>query len=126
MSLEESTIDILNLSKRSYNALRRAGVSYISDFINLSEERLFSIKNLGVKSVQEILDKQLSFSKDLSNDPLQRQITSTPPALTDPNSILKRSNLAYDVITKVISISSSESSIDATLTLDNDSQVFYN
>lgn len=50
-------ISTLELTIRSYNALKRAGYSKIADLQSLSYEELENIKNLGKKSVQEIVDK---------------------------------------------------------------------
>lgn len=57
MDIKSLPIDRLNLSTRSYNVLRRNGISTIAELALLSEEDIFSIKNLGQKSAQEILNK---------------------------------------------------------------------
>jgi len=50
-------IDDLDLSVRSYNCLRRAGLDTVADIIRLSEGELMQIRNLGRKSYEEILEK---------------------------------------------------------------------
>ena len=57
---ESDSINVLNLSTRSYNALYKAGILTIGDLQALSEADLHNIKNLGVKSIQEILDVRAS------------------------------------------------------------------
>lgn len=51
------TIDDLDLSVRSYNCLKRAGVITVSDMLRLDEEKIVKIRNLGLKSVDEIEKK---------------------------------------------------------------------
>ncbi|ACF07273.1 DNA-directed RNA polymerase subunit alpha [Metamycoplasma arthritidis] len=50
-------IEKLNLTIRSLNALRRANYNTIDELLKLSEDELSNIKNLGKKSVQDIIDK---------------------------------------------------------------------
>lgn len=50
-------IDVLDLTVRSYNCLRKAGINTIGDLLSISEDKLRTIKNLGNKSVAEILMK---------------------------------------------------------------------
>lgn len=57
---ESDSINVLNLSTRSYNALYKAGILTIGDLQALSEADLHNIKNLGVKSIQEILEVRAS------------------------------------------------------------------
>ena len=63
MSIEE-----MDLSVRSNNCLRRAGINTVGDLINKSEEDLKKVRNLGTKSLEEIIKKlvdlQLSLRKD--------------------------------------------------------------
>ncbi|MBD3899033.1 DNA-directed RNA polymerase subunit alpha [Metamycoplasma hominis] len=52
------SIDKLNLTIRSLNALRRAGFNNVDEIMKLSDEELSNIKNLGKKSVQDIIDRR--------------------------------------------------------------------
>lgn len=52
------SIEKLNLTIRSLNALRRAGYNTIDEIMKLSDEELSNIKNLGKKSVQDIIDRR--------------------------------------------------------------------
>ena len=52
MSIEE-----LDLSVRSYNCLKRAGMNTVEDLTNRSEEDMMKVRNLGRKSLEEVLNK---------------------------------------------------------------------
>lgn len=64
----EKTIEDLDLSVRSYNCLRRAGINTVADLIAKSEEDMIKVRNLGRKSLKEIKEKleqlNLGFRKD--------------------------------------------------------------
>lgn len=64
----EKTIEDLDLSVRSYNCLRRAGINTVADLIAKSEEDMMKVRNLGRKSLKEIKEKleqlNLGFRKD--------------------------------------------------------------
>ena len=57
ITLNEISIDKLNLTIRSLNALRRANYNTIDELSKLTEEELSNIKNLGKKSVEDIIEK---------------------------------------------------------------------
>ena len=46
----EMTIEELDLSVRSFNCLKRAGINTVEDLINKSEEEMMKVRNLGRKS----------------------------------------------------------------------------
>lgn len=48
-------IEKLDLSVRSYNCLKRHGIHYLDEVQKLSEEDLYNIRNMGKKSIQEIM-----------------------------------------------------------------------
>ena len=54
---KDKTIDELELSVRSYNCLKRAGIGTIGELCDRSEEDMKKIRNLGKKSLEEILLK---------------------------------------------------------------------
>lgn len=56
-NFKDKTIDELELSVRSYNCLKRAGISTIGELCDRSEEDMKKIRNLGKKSLEEILQK---------------------------------------------------------------------
>jgi DNA-directed RNA polymerase subunit alpha len=51
------TIDELDLSVRSFNCLKRAGINTVEDLINKSEMDMMKVRNLGRKSLEEVLAK---------------------------------------------------------------------
>lgn len=57
MNITELSIDMIGLSVRSRNALKRIDVCTVGDMLPLKEESLLQVRNLGQKSVQEILQK---------------------------------------------------------------------
>lgn len=56
-NLAEMSLEDMELSVRSYNCLRRAGVNKLQDIIDLSGEDFIKVRNLGLKSAQEIVEK---------------------------------------------------------------------
>lgn len=53
----EMTIEELDLSVRSYNCLKRAGINTVEDLTNKSEENMMKVRNLGRKSLEEVINK---------------------------------------------------------------------
>ena len=65
----EMTIEELDLSVRSFNCLKRAGINTVEDLINKSEEEMIKVRNLGRKSLEEVINKLDSLGFALrSND----------------------------------------------------------
>lgn len=53
----ETSIEDLDFSVRAYNCLKRAGIHSLQDLVNKSEGDMMKIRNLGKKSLKEVLDK---------------------------------------------------------------------
>ena len=53
----EMTIEELDLSVRSFNCLKRAGINTVEDLVNTSEEDMMKVRNLGRKSLEEVISK---------------------------------------------------------------------
>ena len=53
----ELSIEELDLSVRSYNCLKRAGINFVEDLVNKTEEDMMKVRNLGRKSLEEVLNK---------------------------------------------------------------------
>lgn len=53
----ETTIEELDLSVRSYNCLKRAGINTVQDLTNRSENDMMKVRNLGRKSLEEVVAK---------------------------------------------------------------------
>ena len=64
----EMTIEELDLSVRSFNCLKRAGINTVDDLINKSEEEMMKVRNLGKKSFDEVKEMLQSLVFDLSSD----------------------------------------------------------
>ena len=56
----EMTIDEMDLSVRSFNCLKRAGIDTVEDLIGKSEEEMMKVRNLGRKSLEEVMQKLAS------------------------------------------------------------------
>jgi len=64
----EMTIEDIDLSVRSYNCLKRAGINTVADLIKKTESDLAKVKNLGKRSLEEVIAKLESFNLTLRND----------------------------------------------------------
>ena len=61
----EMTIEELDLSVRSFNCLKRAGIDNVEDLVNRTEEDMIKVRNLGRKSLEEVVQKLHSLGLDL-------------------------------------------------------------
>lgn len=64
----EMTIEELDLSVRSFNCLKRAQINTVEDLINRTEEDMMKVRNLGRKSLDEVVAKLNSLGIDLRRD----------------------------------------------------------
>ena len=64
----EMTIEDIDLSVRSFNCLKRAGINTVADLTKKSESDLAKVKNLGKRSLEEVAAKLQSFGLSLRND----------------------------------------------------------
>ncbi len=64
----DMTIEELDLSVRSFNCLKRAGIHTVEDLIGKTEEDMMKVRNLGRKSLEEVIAKLDSFGFSLSSD----------------------------------------------------------
>ena len=62
------TIEELDLSVRSYNCLKRAGVNTVEDLAGKTEEDMMRVRNLGRKSLEEVLQKMESLGLSLQKE----------------------------------------------------------
>jgi DNA-directed RNA polymerase subunit alpha len=60
------SIEELDLSVRSYNCLKRAGINTVEDLANKTEEDMMKVRNLGRKSLEEVLNKMAELGLELS------------------------------------------------------------
>ena len=65
------TIEELDLSVRSFNCLKRANINTVEDLISKTEDEMMKVRNLGRKSLEEVMNKLnmmgLSLAKEENN-----------------------------------------------------------
>ena len=64
----ETSIDDLDLSVRAYNCLKRAGITTLKDLVSKSENEMMKIRNLGKKSLKEVMDKVKDMGLNFRNE----------------------------------------------------------
>ena len=64
----EMTIEELDMSVRSFNCLKRAGIDTVEDLTNRTEEDMIKVRNLGKKSLEEVIQKLHSLGFDLRRE----------------------------------------------------------
>ena len=65
---QQLSIEELDLSVRSYNCLKRAGINTVQDLTARSENDMMKVRNLGRKSLEEVIAKLASMGLALAND----------------------------------------------------------
>lgn len=64
----EMPIEELELSVRSYNCLKRAGIATVEDLANKSQEDMMKVRNLGRKSLDEVTNKLIALGLNFTSD----------------------------------------------------------
>ena len=64
----ETSIDDMEFSVRAYNCLKRSGINTMQDLVNRKESDMMKIRNLGKKSLKEVLDKVKQMGLSFRND----------------------------------------------------------
>ena len=64
----ETSIEDLELSVRSFNCLKRAGIATVEDLTNKSESDMMKVRNLGKKSLDEVIAKLHSLGLDFAEE----------------------------------------------------------
>lgn len=64
----ETSIDDMEFSVRAYNCLKRSGINTMQDLVNRKESDMMKIRNLGKKSLKEVLDKVRQMGLSFRND----------------------------------------------------------
>ena len=64
----EMTIEELDMSVRSFNCLKRAGIDTVEDLTNRTEEDMIKVRNLGKKSLEEVILKLHSLGLELKKE----------------------------------------------------------
>ena len=62
------TIEELDFSVRSFNCLKRAGINTVEDLISKSEDDMMKVRNLGRKSLEEVINKLQSLGLSLRDE----------------------------------------------------------
>ena len=68
VKLMELPIEEMDLSVRSYNCLKRAGINTVEDLLKKSRGDMLKVKNLGIKSIEEVIAKLESYGLSLRKD----------------------------------------------------------
>ena len=71
----ELTIEELDLSVRSFNCLKRANINTVEDLISKTEDEMMKVRNLGRKSLEEVINKLAMMGLSLASDDSRK-----PPA----------------------------------------------
>jgi len=64
----EMPIEELELSVRSYNCLKRAGIATVEDLANKSQEDMMKVRNLGRKSLDEVTNKLIALGLNFASE----------------------------------------------------------
>jgi DNA-directed RNA polymerase subunit alpha len=64
----EMTIEELDLSVRSFNCLKRAGINTVEDLVSRTEDDMMKVRNLGRKSLEEVINKLTAMGLSLAKD----------------------------------------------------------
>ena len=62
------TIEELDLSVRSFNCLKRANINTVADLISKTEDEMMKVRNLGRKSLEEVINKLAMMGLTLASD----------------------------------------------------------
>ena len=64
----EMAIEELDMSVRSFNCLKRAGINTVDDLTNRTEDDMIKVRNLGKKSLEEVIAKLHSLGLELKKE----------------------------------------------------------
>ena len=64
----EMTIEEMDLSVRSFNCLKRANINTVEDLISKTEDEMIKVRNLGRKSLEEVINKLAMMGLSLASD----------------------------------------------------------
>ena len=66
--LLDKTLEELDVSVRTYNCLKRAGINRVGDLIKMSEDDLYHVRNMGRRCVEEIVEKLNGLGLELKQE----------------------------------------------------------
>ena len=61
-------IEDMDFSVRSYNCLKRANINTVEDLVNKSKADMLKVRNLGLKSIEEVVQKLETYGLSLRNE----------------------------------------------------------
>ena len=64
----EMTIEELDMSVRSFNCLKRANINTVEDLISKTQDEMMKVRNLGRKSLEEVINKLAMMGLSLADD----------------------------------------------------------
>ena len=64
----DMTIEELDLSVRSFNCLKRANINTVEDLISKTEDEMMKVRNLGRKSLEEVINKLAMMGLSLASE----------------------------------------------------------
>ena len=64
----DMTIEELDLSVRSFNCLKRANINTVADLISKTEDEMMKVRNLGRKSLEEVIGKLEAMGLSLADE----------------------------------------------------------
>ena len=73
----QMTIEELDLSVRSFNCLKRANINTVEDLISKTEDEMMKVRNLGRKSLEEVINKLAMMGLHLAGE--EKQLTCAAP-----------------------------------------------
>lgn len=73
----EKSIDEMDFSVRAYNCLSRAGLTNMSQIVTLTKEELLNIKNMGINTAEEILEKTAAFEEEIKSQRVNQDDVSS-------------------------------------------------
>lgn len=119
---EQDAIDELDLSIRSHNCLKRAGIITIADLIAKTEEDLIKVRNLGKRSLEEVLAVIFAHGFRIKDDPEEPVIYKFGSRVADSNIrnfVLDSDGYLIDFFTIANSNDSNNSENNSEVTVDS-------
>ena len=101
----DSGLDKLDLKKRTFHILRRAGMSTTADLANYRLDALRSIRHVGTQTARDAVIKLITFAQDAANDPdavtkltaFARDAADDPQRRPAPRTTLREASVAHPV-----------------------------
>ena len=103
----DTPIDNSKLSCRTYNSLRRAGITTFGDLVGMSYDDLYKVRNLGSRGLKEVSEMMKAYGLTISNTSLKPRTEETV-RLSIPKNILLKGRVTvtfdYNILTGICTI----------------------